>query len=212
MSGRQFSARDRLLAEFDHALRTLAGPARITRPSPSAGESPELGAEQARVSARLMRINHAGEVAAQALYRGQAALARDPALRRRLLAAADEENDHLGWCATRLSELGDRPSRFDPLWYAGAFTLGALASLAGDRVSLGFLAETEQQVARHLDDHLERLPEADAASRRVIEQMRSEELAHRDSALEDGGHALPGPVRGAMWAASRVMTTLSGWR
>ncbi|MCC5795015.1 MAG: 2-polyprenyl-3-methyl-6-methoxy-1,4-benzoquinone monooxygenase [Chromatiales bacterium] len=212
MSGRQATSADRLIAEVDHALRTLAGPARTARSSPADGEDPELSPEQARLSARLMRINHAGEVAAQALYRGQAALARDPALRERLLAAAAEEQDHLGWCAGRLAELGHRPSRFDPLWYAGAFTLGALASLAGDRVSLGFLAETEQQVARHLDDHLERLPDSDSASRRVLERMRSEELAHREAALDDGGLMLPAPVRHAMWAASRVMTTLSGWR
>ena len=213
-SPRRFSPLDRLLAEADTALRVLAAPAQAARPAPNdeVAARPRLDGPQRVLSSRLMRINHSGEVAAQALYRGQALLARDPALRDELRRAAGEEHDHLAWCEQRLTALGGRLSRFNPLWYAGSFLLGAAASLAGDRVSLGFLAETERQVEGHITDHLARLPEADSASRAVLTRMRDEEAGHGSQAMERGGVPLPAPVRRAMWLSSRVMTTLSGWR
>jgi ubiquinone biosynthesis monooxygenase Coq7 len=211
---RRFSPLDRLLAEADTALRMLAAPAQAARPAPEGADEPQPGLDgPARaLSSRLMRINHSGEIAAQALYRGQALLARDPVLREELRQAAGEEHDHLAWCEQRLAALGERPSLFNPLWYAGAFALGAAASLAGDRISLGFLAETERQVEGHITDHLARLPEADGASRAVLARMRDEEAGHGSQAIERGGMPLPAPVRRAMWLSSRVMTALSGWR
>ena len=211
---REFSLLDRLLTEVDTALRVLAAPAQAARPAPAGADEPQpgLGAPARAQSSRLMRINHSGEVAAQALYRGQALLARDPALGDELRRAAGEEHDHLAWCEQRLAALGARTSLFNPLWYAGAFALGAAASLAGDRISLGFLAETERQVEGHITDHLARLPEADLASRAVLARMRDEEAGHGSQAMARGGLPLPAPVRLAMWLSSRVMTTLSGWR
>lgn len=201
---------DRLISELDNALRVLGARATPSRPSPAAGESRTgLGAEAAALSAALMRVNHAGEVAAQALYRGQALAARDPALRPRLLAAAREEHDHLAWCEERLRELGEHTSRLGPIWYAGAFAIGALAGLAGDRVSLGFIAETERQVSEHLAGHLERLPAADEASRAIVTRMQAEENHHGEDARSRGAAELPGPVRGAMRLAARVMTTVA---
>jgi ubiquinone biosynthesis monooxygenase Coq7 len=158
-----------------------------------------------------MRVNHAGEVAAQALYHGQALVARDPAVRDFLLEAAREEGDHLVWCATRLRELGSRTSLLDPVWYAGSVAIGALAGLAGDRTSLGFIAETERQVEGHLDSHLERLPTTDRASRAILEQMKADEATHRDHALAHGGEDLPAPVRGLMRAVAKVMTGSAYW-
>lgn len=211
---RRFSPIDRLLAEADTALRVLGAPAQAARPAPEVIDEPQPGLDgPARaLSSRLMRINHSGEVAAQALYRGQALLARDPALGDELRKAAGEEHDHLAWCEQRLAALGGRASLFNPLWYAGGFALGAAASLAGDRVSLGFLAETERQVEGHITDHLARLPAADSASRAVLARMRDEEAGHGSQAMERGGVPLPAAVRHAMWLGSRVMTTLSGWR
>ncbi|HAZ60564.1 MAG TPA: demethoxyubiquinone hydroxylase family protein [Gammaproteobacteria bacterium] len=224
---------DRLLVEVDACLRTLTGVhGEAPRPNPAdasvvpegvtgcppapdqtggaTSPDPALESEPVRRHvAGLMRVNHAGEVAAQALYRGQALTARSSDLGARLDAARQEEIDHLVWCARRLEELGSHPSRFGLLWYGGAFALGALAGLAGDRVSLGFLAETERQVSEHLDGHLTRLPEGDTRSRRILVQMRVEEDAHRAFAEAHGGVPLPGPVRGAMRAAAGVMKWLA---
>jgi len=158
-----------------------------------------------------MRVNHAGEVAAQALYHGQALVARDPEVRTFLLASAREEGDHLAWCHERLSQLGARPSVLGPLWYAGSVAIGTLAGLAGDATSLGFIAETERQVEGHIDDHLARLPTEDAASRAILVQMKIDESTHRTHALERGGQPLPGPVRAVMGLISKVMTTSAYW-
>jgi ubiquinone biosynthesis monooxygenase Coq7 len=156
-----------------------------------------------------MRVNHAGEVAAQALYRGQAYVARNVELRRRLLLAAAEEADHLAWCATRTAELGSHTSRLAPVWYGTSFAIGVLAGLAGDRFSLGFLAETEKQVVEHLDGHLEQIPSADAPTRRIVERMQVDETAHCDTARELGGRPLPAPITAAMRGAARLMTTVA---
>jgi ubiquinone biosynthesis monooxygenase Coq7 len=158
-----------------------------------------------------MRVNHAGEIAAQGLYHGQALVARDPAIRNLLEQAGREETDHLAWCEDRLRELADRPSRLDALWYAGSFAIGMTAGLASDRVSLGFVAETERQVERHLDSHLERLPENDMRSRAILTQMRSDEQAHGELARRAGGVSLPLPVRKAMQLTAKVMTTTARW-
>ena len=155
----------------------------------------------------MMRVNHAGEIAAQGLYHGQALVARDPRTRELLLASASEETDHLAWCETRLTELADRPSRLDPLWYAGSFAIGVLAGVVGDRTSLGFVAETERQVERHLDGHLERLPVDDARSRAIVQQMRDDEIVHGQQARDAGGAELPAPVKQLMGATARLMTS-----
>ena len=156
-----------------------------------------------------MRVNHAGETAAQALYRGQALVARDPALREDLLRAADEEHDHLAWCQQRATELGGGVSKLAPLWYTGSLAIGVLAGLAGDKTSLGFLAETEDQVSEHLAGHLERLPEKDNDSRAILEKMREDEIRHGQGALEQGGGELPRPVRELMRLTAKFMTTVS---
>ena len=207
---------ERCVTEFDAALRSVlasesAGPARPSPSAASAGDDALLSDSERDLSARLMRVNHSGEIAAQALYRGQALVARDEALRARLLAAASEERDHLDWCATRTRELGGRVSLLSPLWYAGAVTIGAMAGVLGDRASLGFLAETEKQVAEHLDGHLRRLPARDHRTRDIVTAMRTEELAHRSGALASGGSDVPLPGRLAMRLASRVMTTVAHW-
>lgn len=209
---RYMSPLDELLATADRALRSALAPAVAARPVPAAAAAPEPLAETGRrKAAALMRVNHAGEVAAQALYHGQAAFARDPAVKDLLLQAGREEADHLAWCEQRLRELGSRPSLLGPLWYAGSFAIGAAAALAGDRVSLGFVAETERQVEGHLDDHLSRLPAGDERSRAILEAMRQDEKAHGDAALAAGGTGLPAPARAAMRATSRVMTFTSYW-
>ena len=158
-----------------------------------------------------MRVNHAGEVAAQALYHGQASVATDPALRQQLLVAADEEQDHLAWCAQRLGELGSRPSRLGPFWYVGSYAIGVTAGLISDRVSLGFVSETERQVEEHLHGHLDRLPAGDQRSRAIVEQMKQDEAEHGQAALDAGGIELPRPVRWMMRGVARVMTTLAYW-
>jgi 3-demethoxyubiquinol 3-hydroxylase len=158
-----------------------------------------------------MRINHAGEIAAQGLYHGQALVARDPAIRDLLDQAGREEADHLAWCETRLRELNDRPSRLDPLWYAGSFAIGVVAGMASDRVTLGFVAETERQVEQHLASHIERLPADDDRSRAILLQMQKDEQAHGELARKSGGLALPAPVRKLMQATARVMTTTARW-
>jgi ubiquinone biosynthesis monooxygenase Coq7 len=213
MNQRRFNLTDRLLTELSTAMRVVAATPRAARATPvarkSAAEPAQLNEQQRNLGARLMRVNHSGEIAAQALYRGQALVARDPELRAELLEAAEEEHDHLAWCQQRTAELGSKVSLLAPLWYAGSFAIGMAAGLTGDKVSLGFLAETERQVTEHLDGHLERLPQEDDQSRAIIEQMRDDEIQHGENARELGGANLPDPVKKAMRAASKVMTTLS---
>ena len=194
---------DRLLSAADQGLRTLAGASPAARPMPGPPAQP---VEDSRHAAGLMRVNHAGEISAQALYSGQALFAREPRVREALLHAAAEERDHLAWCRQRLEELGARPSVLDPLWYAGSFALGLVTGAAGDRWSMGFLHETEAQVERHLDGHLDRLPGDDARSRAVLEQMRDDERRHGAMGRSLGAAELPLPVKAAMRLASRVMT------
>lgn len=183
----------------------MFAPPRASRPAPGTPAGSLTEAER-QLSAGLMRVNHAGEVAAQGLYHGQALVARDPAVRRVLEQAAREETDHLAWCEQRLGELQDRPSHLHPFWYAGSFAIGVAAGLASDRVSLGFVAETERQVERHLDSHLQQLPADDARSRAIVERMRADEQAHGEMARHSGGIPLPRAVQKAMQLASRVMT------
>jgi len=197
---------DHLLGAADEALRTLAGAVTAARPTPASDRSVPVSASDRRHAAGLMRVNHTGEICAQALYSGQALVARDERVRAALVAAGAEERDHLAWCRDRLEELGDRPSYLGPFWYAGSFAFGVASGLAGDRWSLGFLAETEAQVERHLDGHLERLPEGDARSRAILEQMRADENRHGQAGRVLGGAELPLPVKMAMRAFSRVMT------
>lgn len=201
---------ERLLCEADHALRVLALPAAGgDAPVPAPGDEGPQAADARASAAALMRVNHAGEVAAQALYRGQALVARRPELRAQLLQGAAEEQAHLAWCEARIGELGGHTSRLGPVWYAGSFAIGVVAGLAGDRVSLGFIAETERQVAAHLDRHLERLPADDGRSRAIVGRMRADEQRHGDSARAAGGVPLSRPVRSAMAAVARIMTTLA---
>lgn len=190
---------DALISAVDHGLRTLTGSAAAARPSPAADvPEGELGPEARRTSIALMRVNHAGEIAAQALYRGQSVMARSEDTRRHLLEAAEEERDHLAWCAQRLAELDGRASVLDPFWYAGSFLVGLAAGIPGDRVSLGFVAETERQVEAHLDDHLARLPEDDARSAAILKRMSADEAHHGTTAKLAGGVDLPGVVRQVM--------------
>ena len=194
---------DRWLSAADSSLRTLFAAPQASRPSPSAGAAPATTLTEAerRLSGALMRVNHVGEVCAQALYTAQALGTPDPVLRRHLDAAAREETDHLAWTRERLDELGDRVSWLNPLWYAGAFGIGLLAGrLGGDALSLGFVVETERQVEAHLASHMERLPSGDTRSRAIVEQMKEDEARHADDAL-------PAPVRGLMRLAAKVMTT-----
>ena len=201
---------DRLIAEFDRALRTVSSVADASRVSPAeALPEAELNAQDRRHAAALMRVNHVGEVCAQALYQGQALTARDPHARQALERAASEEEDHLAWSAQRIAELGGRTSLLNPLWYAGAFTIGTIAGALGDRWNLGFLAETERQVEEHLSGHLQRLPQADSRTRVVVEAMRADEAQHRDTALEMGAAELPRPVKRAMRLASGFMTRIA---
>lgn len=204
---------DSAIAAVDRALRSVFAPAQASRPSPGAlsAERDPLPDADRRTSAALMRVNHAGELAAQALYHGQALIARTQATRDMLLAAARSESDHLAWCETRLKELGARPSLLNPLWYAGSFAIGAAAALMGDRTSLGFVAETERQVEGHLNEHLGRLPASDARSRAILETMRAEEIAHGATAAAAGGIPLPAPLRALMRQTARVMTGTAYW-
>ena len=207
----QLPSLDTLISTADKALRSVFAPARAARPSPATGPAPELPEAERRESGALMRVNHTGEVAAQALYHGQAFVARNENTRNLLLQAAREETDHLAWCETRLSELQSRPSLLNPLWYAGSFAIGALAATFGDRVSLGFVAETERQVEGHLNVHLARLPAADLRSRAILEQMRTDEISHGAAARTAGGAELPAPARLLMKHTSRVMTHTAYW-
>lgn len=204
---------DVMIVNLDRALRAVGGAARGTGreyPGRALPETP-LDDVARRHAAALMRVNHAGEVAAQALYHGQSLTARGERVRNDLERAASEEEDHLIWCRRRLAELHDRPSALDPLWYAGSFAIGALAGLAGDRVNLGFLAETERQVEAHLQGHLERLPPEDDRSRAVVQQMQRDEVAHAHMAERGGAVSLPAPVRRAMRLVSKVMTGTAYW-
>jgi len=198
---------DDLLTAADNALRTLSGANHASRPSPSASGDAPADPGQRRLSGALMRVNHVGEVCAQALYHAQSLTTPNAALKRQFDAAAREEADHLAWTQQRLRELGDRPSLLNPLWYAGAFTIGLVAGRAGDALSLGFVVETERQVERHLEGHLNRLPPDDAASQAIVRQMKDDEARHAASASAAGAAELPLPVRWAMRAAARVMTT-----
>lgn len=198
---------DSLLTAADSALRTLSGASHASRPYPVTVESVDvLDTTERRLSGALMRVNHVGEVCAQALYSAQGLSTRDPRLQRQFEEAAREETDHLAWTQRRLHELGARPSLLNPLWYAGAFGIGLLAGRAGDRVSLGFVVETEHQVEQHLDDHLTRLPLKDTASRAVVRQMKTDEARHGAMARDAGASDLPAPVRWVMRRVAQVMT------
>jgi len=204
---RRLGLADRLIQEFDRGLRTVAAANVAARPYPAAdaGES-VINAAQRAHAAGLMRVNHAGEIAAQALYHGQALTARDPEVRAKLLAAASDETDHLAWCEQRLRDLKSRPSLLAPVWYAGSFAIGAITGLAGDRTSLGFVAETEKQVVEHLESHLHALPADDDHSRRIVEQMKNDEHRHGSEARSAGGWELPLFVRGLMRRTASIMT------
>ncbi|MEO7400294.1 MAG: 2-polyprenyl-3-methyl-6-methoxy-1,4-benzoquinone monooxygenase [Polaromonas sp.] len=199
---------DLALNAADGALRTLFAKPRASRTCPTVpAQATELSTQDKARSGALMRVNHVGEVCAQALYAAQALGTRDPALRAHFLKASREEGDHLAWTKTRLDELGARPSLLNPLWYAGAFGLGLVASRLGDRLSLGFVVETERQVEAHLASHLERLPEGDHESRAIVAQMKDDEAQHARAAEEAGAMQLPAPVRALMQSAAKVMTT-----
>ncbi len=203
---------DRLIVAFDNGLRTLLAPAHSARPVPGENTAEtDLTAAERQLAASLMRVNHSGEICAQALYQGQALTAREPAARAALEQAAAEETDHLAWTAQRITALGGRVSVFNPLWYAGSFALGAAAGLLGDKWSLGFLAETERQVEGHLDSHLDRLPAQDEKSRAIVDQMKSDEARHARTAVEHGAAELPESVKQAMRLGSRVMTRTAYW-
>lgn len=202
---------DHLILSFDRAVRTLSGTATARRATP--GKQPHTATMtdvERATSMGLMRVNHAGEVAAQALYQGQALVSRSPALREKLSHAADEELDHLAWTRDRVHELGGRTSFLDPFWYAGAFVMGAAAGALGDKTSLGFLQATEEQVEAHLASHLDRLPASDAPSRAIVEQMKQDEASHAQTARSLGARQLSPPVQGLMRLGASVMTTLSG--
>ncbi len=208
MKQRNHTPFDRLLIGFDQALRTVFGRPQVTERANPAEDIPdtELDSEERDQVARLMRIDHAGEVCAQALYSGQALTARLTEVRESMERAAKEENDHLDWCERRLQDLGNRKSYLNPFWYAGSFAIGAVAGLAGDKWSLGFVAETERQVEQHLNEHLHQIPTADRRTRAILEQMRDDEMAHATKALAAGGAPLPAPVRLAMKLTSKLMT------
>jgi ubiquinone biosynthesis monooxygenase Coq7 len=208
---RNYTKLDRLIAAIDEGLRVSTGEApEPFRPNPARDiAAAELAEEQRRHAAGLMRINHTGEVCAQALYAGQAATARDDATREAMQSAADEEIDHLSWCEDRLKELDSRPSLLNPLWYAGSFAIGAVAGIAGDDWSLGFVKETENQVEAHLQDHLEKLPEGDARSQAILDQMKVDEAKHAEMAQEAGARELPPPIRRAMAFTANIMKTLA---
>jgi 3-demethoxyubiquinol 3-hydroxylase len=207
---RQLTPLDRLLADAQNALETVAGAPRAARPNPGEREADMvLDEAERRHAAGLMRINHVGEVCAQALYVGQAAVARDPATRAQLHAAAQEETDHLAWCADRLRELDSRPSVFNPLWYAGSYAIGVAAGLRGDGWNLGFVVETERQVEAHLQEHLRTLPAADARSRAILEVMKDDEVRHADHAEAAGARRLPTPIPMLMATASKLMKAVA---
>jgi 3-demethoxyubiquinol 3-hydroxylase len=201
---------DQFLNAADNFLRSVATTPPSSRPYPAKNiPETDLTDAERKLAASLMRVNHSGEVAAQALYQGQALTAKSPEMAKLLHEAAVEEADHLNWTAKRIEALGSRPSLLAPFWYVGAFTIGAIAGRLGDRVSLGFLAETERQVEQHLMEHMSRIPQADEASKAVIAQMKEDEIKHRNTALDHGGADLPGPVQAVMRAGGKVMTTVA---
>jgi len=211
MTSRTLSPFDRALVEIERALETVfvaAPPASQPSPAQDIADG-DLDEAARRHSAGLMRVNHVGEVCAQALYFGQAAVARDDALRAQMLAAAAEETDHLAWCGERLAELGSRASLLNPLWYAGAYAIGAAAGAIGDRLSLGFVVETERQVEAHLGEHLETLPAGDQRSRAIVRRMKEDEARHAEHALSAGARPLPSPIPTLMRAASKVMKAVA---
>lgn len=213
MSTRHYTSLDRLVLGLDQALRTTFGPApAASRPNP-AGTQPDstLSEPERDLAGRLMRVNHAGEISAQALYQGQALTARAPAVRQKMEQASIEENDHLAWTEERLRALGTHTSLLAPLWYSGSFCLGALAGLAGDKWSLGFVVETERQVVRHLGSHLAQLPDHAVQERAVLEQMKLDESQHATTALAAGAAELPAPVKALMQLTSKVMTRTAYW-
>ena len=200
---------DRLILEFDTALRSVVGGANAHRSTPGSevGVNSSLDAAERKHAAGLMRVNHVGEVCAQALYQSQKLVARNPEIQKMLNHSGQEEMDHLAWCETRLKELDSHTSYLNPLWYAGSFAIGLVAGLAGDKWSLGFVAETERQVENHLESHLEKLPKEDQRSRAIVDQMRIDEIAHGQAAKNAGGANLPEPIQKMMQAMSKVMTT-----
>jgi ubiquinone biosynthesis monooxygenase Coq7 len=208
---RNLSKLDRFISSIDEALRITTGEAPAPFRSNPAGDlaSVELDETQRRHAAGLMRINHTGEICAQALYAGQAATAKHDATREAMQSAAEEEIDHLSWCEERLKELDSRPSVLNPLWYAGSFAIGAAAGIAGDDWSLGFVKETENQVEAHLEDHLEKLPEGDARSQAILDQMKTDEAKHAEMAEDAGARELPEPVRRAMTFTANIMKSLA---
>ncbi|MYD77546.1 MAG: 2-polyprenyl-3-methyl-6-methoxy-1,4-benzoquinone monooxygenase [Gammaproteobacteria bacterium] len=209
---RRYTITDRLIGHADSMLQTLGTKPQPSRPSPAADMRKEsLNPTEQKESVRLMRVNHTGEVCAQALYQGQSLTARSTELRNTFQQAAKEENDHLSWCADRIEEMNGKTSRLNPFFFTGAYAIGAFAGLLGDRVSAAFLAETEYQVVEHLDRHLNRLPVQDSSSRSILSQMRDDELEHAKTAEQAGTIPLPKPVKGAMRAMSKVMTGLSYW-
>jgi len=201
---------DQFILEFDRALRTVLAPARSVRPVPgNALPEAELDAGQKRLVVGLMRVNHCGEICAQALYQGQALTSRDPVIREALCGAAEEETEHLAWTEQRIFELGGRKSLLNPLWYLGSLTLGLAAGALGDKWNLGFLAETERQVEAHLDGHLHALPEEDERSRAIVDQMRLDEIQHAETAVQHGAAELPVPAKVVMKAMAKVMTGIA---
>ncbi len=210
MRNRQFSLLDHIICELDHGLRSINQRNIAHRRNPADGiHEQKLSADEQKTAADLMRVNHAGEIAAQALYRGQAFVAKTSVQREHLLAAGKEEEDHLAWCESRLNELHDKPSYLAPLWYAGSFSIGAAAGLAGDRWSLGFVEETEVQVSEHLDGHLSRLPNNDERSRAILRKMRDDEAEHAEKARQAGAKNLPQAIKFAMRQVAKVMTYIS---
>ncbi len=212
-NSRHFSPLDQLISTVDNGLRTVFGQPIITeRPNPAANiEESELSAEQRELAGRLMRINHAGEVSAQGLYQGQAITARLPGIRNKMERAAQEENDHLAWCESRAKELDTHVSLFNPLWYMGSLTIGAIAGLAGDKWSLGFVVETERQVVKHLDEHMHEITAEDKKSQAILQQMKEDEARHATVALHAGGAELPSPIKGMMQLTSKIMTKTAYW-
>ncbi len=211
MIKRNYTPVDQMIGNIDNAMRTIFGKPIITeRPDPAADiEEGQLNEQERKLSAALMRVNHAGEVSAQGLYSGQALTARLPDVREKMERAALEENDHLDWCERRVTALGEGVSILSPFWYFGSFGIGAIAGIAGDKWSLGFVAETEYQVIRHLDEHLEQLPVNDKKSRAVVEQMKEDEAHHATVAIQHGGAELPAPIKKMMGLTSKIMTGLA---
>lgn len=211
MTNRHFSPADQLISNIDQALRTLFGQPEITeRHNPAEHiEESELSETEIKHIAGLMRVNHTGEVCAQALYQGQALTAKLPKVKESMERAALEENDHLDWCHKRLDDFGSHTSYLNPLWYAGSFAIGATAGLIGDKWSLGFVAETEDQVVKHLDSHLHQVPESDKRTRAILEQMKTDEERHGTTAINAGGAQLPEPIKKMMALSSKIMTSIA---